>query len=48
MLAKTYLKQNNKAEARVHLVKARDLPIKTPDDKQAHIEAKELLALHYA
>ena len=43
MLAKTYMKLNDIAKAKEHLVKARDLPVKSPDDKDAHIESIELL-----
>jgi len=43
MLAKTYLKMNQKDKARSYLLKARDFPVISPDDKQAHTESIELL-----
>lgn len=43
MLAKTYIKLNDKDKAREHLVKARDSPINSPDDKEAYTESIALL-----
>lgn len=43
MIAKTYIKLHNKAKAKEHLVKARDLPVRSVDDKRAHTESIELL-----
>ena len=43
MLGRTYLKLNDKVLAREHLIKARDLPVRSPDDRQAHAESIELL-----
>ena len=43
MLGRTYLKLNDKMLAREHLIKARDLPVRSPDDRQAHAESIELL-----
>ncbi|KAL5022226.1 hypothetical protein ScPMuIL_001381 [Solemya velum] len=39
MLGKTYSKLGNHDMARVYLIKARDFPVRTPDDQQAHKEA---------
>lgn len=43
MLAKTYMKLHEKEKAKEHLVRARDLPVTSPDDKEAHAESIELL-----
>jgi len=43
MLAQTYLKLNDKVLAKEHMIKARDLPVRSPDDRQAHAESIQLL-----
>ena len=43
MLARTYMKLNEPAKAKRHLIKARDMPVKSADDKQAHDESIEIL-----
>ncbi|KAK6184772.1 hypothetical protein SNE40_007169 [Patella caerulea] len=43
MLGKTYDRLGNKDAAKEYLIKARDYPVQTTDDEQAHKEAIELL-----
>lgn len=43
MIGKTYYRMKNYDKAKEYLLKARDYPVKTPDDKDAHKEAVDLL-----
>ncbi|XP_076448832.1 regulator of microtubule dynamics protein 1-like isoform X2 [Babylonia areolata] len=44
MLGKTYSRMGDKKMAMVYLTRAMERPIKTPDDKEAHKEAGDLLS----
>lgn len=44
MIGKTHLRMKNYSAAKSFLVKARDYPVVTPDDKKAHEEAIQLLS----
>ncbi|XP_041375817.1 regulator of microtubule dynamics protein 1-like isoform X3 [Gigantopelta aegis] len=43
MLGKTHLRLGNKEQALIYLARARNYPVKTPDDEQAHKESADLL-----
>lgn len=43
MIGKTYLRMKDNEQAKLYLIKARDYPVRTEDDKKAHQEAIDML-----